>query len=478
MIGTGFGGGVTAARLGRAGIDTLVLERGIRWTVGPGTDTFPHYTHPDRRAAWLSPEPVFTGSPPTRWKPFTGILDRVRGQGIDILCGAGVGGGSLVYGGTTIQPNERLFTMSMPSGLDFDAFDREYYPRVARVLKPSGIPDDILNTPQYKGSRIWADAIRAAGMQPWRVPLPVDWDYVRKELRGELPPSFSNGDILYGANSPGKNTVDKTYIAEAENSGHVEVAILHAVRDIARTADGAWRVFVDEITTDGDVRTRKEITTDALFLGAGSAGTSRLLVKAHAKGLIPDLPEDVGTRWGNNGDRIFSWTTSGESPGAEQGGPASVAVADWDNPQGPITLINGNVPFPVDIRTTSLIGFGIGTPAGRFVYDNDIDDAVLHWSQGDDAAVTAAIQARLQNIVGAGSVLLDTNTLDTTTYHPLGGAAIGSVCDTAGRVLGQKGLYVMDGALIPGYSGACNPSMTIAALAEHNMDTILKEDTI
>ena len=66
--------------------------------------------------------------------------------------------------------------------------------------------------------------------------------------------------------------------------------------------------------------------------------------------------------------------------------------------------------------------------------------------------------------------------IDPSTYHPLGGAVIGKVCDDYGRVLGQRGLYVNDGALIPGSTGCVNPSLTIAALAERNIDHIVRND--
>ncbi len=53
---------------------------------------------------------------------------------------------------------------------------------------------------------------------------------------------------------------------------------------------------------------------------------------------------------------------------------------------------------------------------------------------------------------------------------------MGTVCDLAGRVLGHRGLYVLDGALMPGNTAACNPSMTIAAVAERALDEIVAQD--
>lgn len=60
------------------------------------------------------------------------------------------------------------------------------------------------------------------------------------------------------------------------------------------------------------------------------------------------------------------------------------------------------------------------------------------------------------------------------TAHPLGGAVLGKVTDDFGRVKGHKGLHVMDGAAIPGSTGAVNPSLTISALAERNIAAIVK----
>jgi cholesterol oxidase len=65
---------------------------------------------------------------------------------------------------------------------------------------------------------------------------------------------------------------------------------------------------------------------------------------------------------------------------------------------------------------------------------------------------------------------------DSITFHPLGGATMGHVCDSYGRVMGYDGLYVVDSALIPGSVPAGNPFWTIAAIAERCMDKIVAED--
>src|SRR5690606_13240182 len=86
--------------------------------------------------------------------------------------------------------------------------------------------------------------------------------------------------------------------------------------------------------------------------------------------------------------------------------------------------------------------------------------------EGDAGIQNNHIDPAVRRIAGDAAVVVDTNTIVPSTWHPLGGANMGSVCDLDGRVLGQRGLYVLDGALMPGNAAACNPSMTIAAVAE------------
>ena len=61
------------------------------------------------------------------------------------------------------------------------------------------------------------------------------------------------------------------------------------------------------------------------------------------------------------------------------------------------------------------------------------------------------------------------------TWHPLGGVAMGTACDLSGKVFGVEGLFVVDGASIPGAAGAANPALTIAANAERMMEEIIPQ---
>ncbi len=156
IVGSGFGGGVAALRFAQAGVPSLVLERGIWWRTGPDAETFPHAMSPDKRAMWMGLDPELFGIPMPVHDPYTGLLELVKGDGMNIMCAAGVGGGSLVYQGMTLQPTEELFNATMPEGLDYARMDQVYYRRVARMLKIQTAPDELIASKTYRPSRIFA----------------------------------------------------------------------------------------------------------------------------------------------------------------------------------------------------------------------------------------------------------------------------------------------------------------------------------
>jgi cholesterol oxidase len=171
------------------------------------------------------------------------------------------------------------------------------------------------------------------------------------------------------------------------------------------------------------------------------------------------------------------WTDLLERFGSPQGGPVIYASKAWADPATANTVIQASLPpIPLNDRATMLVGYGVSAGRGRFVWDSGRGEAVLRWPRNADAGIQRHIHERVTRIAGPASLLVDTTALDTTTWHPLGGASMGTVCDLEGRVHGKRGLYVLDGALMPGTTAACNPSLTIAAIAERAMDHIVAHD--
>ncbi|WP_328394823.1 GMC oxidoreductase [Nocardia sp. NBC_00416] len=477
VIGSGFGGGIAALRLARAGVPVLLLERGKRWATGPDADTFASPTSPDKRMLWYGSDPQLFGKP-VSFEPYTGLLDAVVGDNMTALCAAGLGGGSLLYQGMSLQPSEAVFNTYFPQELDWRRMDRVHYPRVASMLKLAVAPDELIAHPNYKAARVFARNAAAAGLPVSKIPMPIDWNYALAETRGEMRAAYSDGAGAFGVNNGGKHSVDVTYVAEAEATGLVDVQVMHNVTDVERGADGRWIVHVDRTDESARVLEQKILTTKALIMAAGSLNTTELLMRASGKGLIPDMPDELGAGWGTNADRIYTWTSLAEDFGAKQGGPVVYGSLNWDDPATAHTVIQASIPpLGMDAHTTMLVGYGVSAARGRFVYNSATDTARLSWPADGDAAIQyGQIEKTVHKVAGPASVIGDTNRAFPSTWHPLGGACMGAVCDLDGRVHDQPGLYVLDGALLPGNSGACNPSMTIAAVAERAMDNLVAQD--
>lgn len=504
IIGSGFGGGAAALRLCQAGVKVLMLERGRWWQTGPDSDTFPRAAVPGRRHLFYTAWPELLGVR-IGLNPYVGLLEATSSSNHTIVSACGVGGGSLVYQGMTLQPTEEHFSACFPAGIDYGEMNDIYYPRVAQMLKVQTAPDELINSPTYKVARIFAERVLAAGYDLTKIPMPIDWQYALDELKGLMKPSYTNGDCALGVNNGGKHSVDVTYIAQALATGNLTVAPLHNVRDIALEPDGAWSVQVDRTNYGGTVLEHKIIRTKALIVAAGTANTNKLLIRAAARGAIPDMPDGLGQGYGTNGDQIYVWNRMPENPGAPQGGPVIYGSREWNDPGQPAnTIIQASLPptyrktssgtteatvstamlpgaaqlerTPVEYNATMLVGFGISPDRGYFAYNSKTGRVDLHWPKNGDAALAARIHERIATVAGPGSQLINTNKLVNTTWHPLGGACLDVVCDLEGRVKGHRGLYVLDGALMPGTTCACNPSMTIAAVVERALDRIVQHD--
>ncbi|MCX6129833.1 MAG: GMC oxidoreductase, partial [Proteobacteria bacterium] len=122
---------------------------------------------------------------------------------------------------------------------------------------------------------------------------------------------------------------------------------------------------------------------------------------------------------------------------------------------------------------------------GCFRYDPSQDKVVIDWPRKDlgQERINQALldtMERLNEANGGFTTSLLTYLKDTVKddicYNPLGGCVMGKASDFFGRVKGYTGLYVNDGSFMPSSSACTNPSFTIAALAERNIETILAED--
>jgi len=244
--------------------------------------------------------------------------------------------------------------------------------------------------------------------------------------------------------------------------------------------DGS-RYVVDilERSVTGQELARYTITCDRLFLAAGSVGTSQLLVKAQALGTLRNLNEYTGEGWGTNGDAIVVRSFSAIK-GLTQGTASASKIHDTRSGM-PVTFENWYAPgVPVDVGIVGTLGMAYDeTNRGRFVYDRSQGKVVLDWAAEGNSDAFAAMTTVNNRIAAASGTLpgawpfIGAVNGKNWTAHPLGGAVIGKVTDAYGRVKGHPGLYVMDGAGIPGSTGSVNPSLTISALAERNIEKII-----
>ncbi|QXF81562.1 cholesterol oxidase [Rhodococcus pyridinivorans] len=480
VVGSGFGASVAALRLAEAGNRVTMLERGMRWPRDPHREIFTTDLLADGRG--YHHRTHFTGPTgiPVVCDDFAGVLDVVDYPNMSVWRGAAVGGGSIVFTGVMIAPERHLFEHVFGGRLSYDEMTSTWYPKVRSMLRLDPMPDDIYNAAEFTHSRRWDDDARAAGYSPHRIDGIWDWDVVRAELAGSVRRSAVAGESNLGNSNGAKFDLTQNYIPAAEATGRTLVCHGHRVLAIGQNGDGRYRLDVQAVDPTGVVLRTTTITCDRLVLGAGSIGTTELLVKARHTGSLPNLDERVGRGWGTNGDavlvRSFALT---EGFGGDQGAPSASRIVDESGL--PLSLENWFVAGTAkDVGMLASLGMTLDPTRADFAYDPGADRAVLNWPTGGEResvdALRAVHNAMAQaggTIPGASPMAEDVNA--TFTAHPLGGAVLGEATDGYGRVHGHPGLYVVDGALIPGSTGTANPSLTIAALAERNIARIIAD---
>jgi cholesterol oxidase len=495
IIGSGFGGIIAAHRLTEAGHEVTILERGQKWDVGDGTRRIfaPAVGFSPQQLMQLKGDDrsTFLGDVCSNMfapqvlsvNRYAGVNETYKGNGISVMAPAALGGGTIVYGGIFAQPREDQYNRVFPTEIPYSEMNSKWYPMVEQHFGASNIPDDIAMHHAYHHNERFKEENLAAGFGVERLKLAYDWDRIRDEINGTRVPSSLEGDSMFGCSSGAKNTPDRNYLAWAEATGRLEVKTLQIVKDIAKGYDGQYMVYVHEIDEYGKVVKKINYSTEYLFLAAGSVGTPRLMVKAKAKGFLYGLNDYTGEGWGNNGNSFILRQSLNYPTGQLQAFPPNYACPNFENPIAPIFIEHLAFPIGFECDCLSYFAVGIHSTKGYFKYNKSQDDAILNFPQSTNNSqriINQAFKATIDKINqvngGTNSGIIGAIPKSDSCFHPCGGMEIGKATDFYGRVKNYNKLYVIDGSLLPGTSAGANPAMTIAALAERNMEHILNSD--
>ena len=490
IIGSGYGGAVTALRLTQAGVATAIVEMGMAWnTAGSDGKVFCNMLSPDQRSSWLrttTDQPVgyFLGVSINKSIPrYTGVLDSEKFAGIRVYQGRGVGGGSLVNGGMAVVPKRDYFAQILPS-VDVASMYDTYFPRANAGLAVNAIDTAWFETADcYQYARVSRAQANASGYTTTFLNNVYDFNYMKQEQANTVPRSALASEVIYG-NNYGKRSLDKTYLAAAAATGRLTITAQHVVTAVAPNAAGGYTVTMNQIDTSGATVATKAVRADRVFFAAGSIGTSKLLVAMRAQGLLPNLPDAVGQGWGNNGNVMVAranhiWNTTG----ALESGMPAMGIDNWADPAGPVFAEIAPFPAGTELWISLYLAITKNPNRAKFSFNSSTGGVDLSWQTAwNQPAIDAAKRVfdtiNKKQVTVYRSDLFGVNKVwgDDFTYHPLGGCILNQATDNYGRLTAYPGLYVMDGSLIPGSTGV-NPFVTITALAERNIEKIIATDS-
>jgi len=500
VIGSGFGGSVTALRLSEKGYRVGVLEAGKRWR----PEDFPERSRDPRTMLWA---------------PRLGLTGTMRISPIGkatIVSAAAVGGGSIIYGNTLYEPLEEFWTDPQWAGIaDWKGELAPYYDQAKRMLGAA------TNPRLSVGDEVLLDIARDRGVAD---------TFHRTEVGvffGE--PGETVADPYFGGAGPArtgctfcarcfggcphnaKNTLLTNYLYLAEAAG-AEVRELTTVTDV-RPAEGGGYVVTTERSGRWVRRERARLTADQVVFAAGALGTQTLLHQVKRRRSLTGLSDQVGELCRTNSEAALmavSRTRRDLSDGVAISSSihpeprTHVEICRYGTGQDAILassapLVDGG-PFRAlrfllallrhPLRQVGFITRGQKAERTAFVLvmqslDNSLTSSLrrglfghrLTTVQGRGEAnpdwiplaheITRDLAERIDG--EARGSLGDPFNMPISAHY-LGGAVIGAdpgagVIDPYHRVFGHPGLHVIDGAAVTANLGV-NPSLTITAMSE------------
>jgi cholesterol oxidase len=513
IIGSGFGGSVAALRAAEKGYRVGVVEAGRRWR----DEDIP-------KTSWDLKDYV--------WLPEAGMYGIQRIEYLDdvlILCGAGVGGGSHVYGNTLYVPPRQFFDAPGWAGItDWADELAPCYDQARRMLGVVRYPNMPTDIDRYM-QQVAAEMGRG---ETWNK-APVGVYFGRPGVEAEDPyfggmgprrtGCIACGNCQVGCGHNAKNKVTTNYLYLAEKLG-VEVHQFHEAYDLVPLDGGGFEVHTRH---PGWAQRAAHLqhhsyTAEQVIVAAHAYGSSKLLHHMQHKGRLKGLSGELGKRARTNSEQLLMVTR----PYAEwMRDPDRIRITP-----GSVAITSGVWPDPV--TSIEPVYYGVGSSLVALLSTYHLHgaqkhptlawlkelvehpgevlgfDDLRHWSER--TAIMLCMQTTdtsielywdgltLRSRRGAGAppkvhipvveAFIDrlaekmcsreaatlAEVIDrTATAHFTGGITIGDSAESGAvdpyqRVFGQPGLHVVDGSVMPANPGV-NPSLTIAALAERAM---------
>jgi len=302
VVGSGYGGGIAASRLARAGQAVCLLERGLE--IRPGD-------YPSNLSDIGAHSQIRTDTDAcTINGKTTALFDLRINEDVSVLVGCGLGGTSLINANVSLELNEAVFERD---GLEWPrefrqqpSLLKDYYQLARESLGANPYPASYdTQTPGYKPLnklRALEKSGLALGVEVQRPDINVTFNQNKNNHFGFSQAQCNLcGDCCSGCNVGAKNTTLMNYLPDAHQHG-AELFCNTSVDYIEQTSDG-WQVHVT--ATDSSARGRKKhkiIKAKILILAAGTLGTSEIMLRSKAQGLV--CSDKLGQHFSGNGDLL------------------------------------------------------------------------------------------------------------------------------------------------------------------------------
>ncbi|MBK9737235.1 MAG: GMC family oxidoreductase [Saprospiraceae bacterium] len=513
IIGSGFGGSVSALRLSEKGYKVLVIEKG-KWFSNP--DDFPKSNWNLRKFLWL---PSFG---------LRGIFKMTFFRHVVALSGVGVGGGSLVYANTLPVPQSPFFNSGHWQGLD--DWENELQPYYALAKKMLGTNRHPYMSKSDKAMLQLAENIGDASkfdktdvaIYFGKIGVTVSDPYFDGKGPDRTGCNLCGG-CMTGCRYNAKNTLDKNYLYLAQQHGAKIIAEKEVI-DVLPIGDlGQSGYEVAYKNTFGWYGSTKKVKTKGVIFAGGVIGTVPLLHKLKITSM-PFLSDKIGCGIRTNSESLIGVTTFDKDAVFSEGiAIGSIVHIDENRHIEPVKYASGSGFFRLlmapmvsgsnfFIRLFRMVKDFVVHPMDNLkvflvddwskrthilLYMESIDSTLRFvrsrfgwmYSHSESGPLPTAFNPKAQElakkteaIINGKAMVMNTETLFgiPTTAHILGGACMGKdvhsgVIDKDNKVFRYENMYVCDGSMISANPGV-NPSLSIAAITERAMDKIVTKN--